>query len=137
MGLGSPRQMVEMVARGVDMYDCVLPTRIARNGVAYTRSGYLHVGAGRYKEDCLPIEEGCLCYACSKFSRAYIRHLLNTGEVLGLRLVSWHNLHFYIDLMRQVREAIQEERFQAFRREFVAGYKEPNDLKNGEGLRIA
>jgi queuine tRNA-ribosyltransferase len=127
MGLGTPRQMVEMVARGIDMFDCVLPTRIARNGVAYTNTGYLQVGAGRFKEDFSPIMEGCACYACRNFSRAYIRHLLNAGEVLGLRLVSWHNLHFYLDLMRQVRTAIREERFQEFRTKFCSGYKEPND----------
>ncbi len=127
MGLGTPRQLVEMVARGVDMFDCVLPTRVARNGVAYTPTGYLHVGAGRYKDDTAPIEEGCGCYACKNFSRAYIRHLLNSGEILGLRLVSWHNLFFYEDLMRRMREAIREERFETFRRAFVEGYREPND----------
>jgi queuine tRNA-ribosyltransferase len=132
MGLGTPRQLVEMVARGVDMFDCVLPTRIARNGVAYTKTGYLHVSAGRYKEDLSPIEEGCVCYACKNFTRAYIRHLFNAGELLGLRLVSWHNLHFYLETMRQVRTAIREERFQAFRREFVSQYREPND-SNKEG----
>jgi len=127
MGLGSPRQMIEMVARGIDMFDCVLPTRVARTGVAYTRKGYHHTGAGRYKDDPNPIEEGCACYACKNFSRAYIRHLLNAGEILGLRLVSWHNLYFYLELMRQLRTAIRENRFQEFRREFVANYKEPND----------
>jgi len=130
MGLGTPRQLVEMVARGVDMFDCVLPTRVARNGVAYTKTGYLHVSAGRYKLDPNPIEEGCACYACRNFSRAYIRHLLNVKEILGLRLVSWHNLHFYLDLMRQVRQSIREERFQEFRREFVANYREPNDVND-------
>lgn len=125
MGLGSPRQMVEMVARGIDMFDCVLPTRIARNGVAYTPTGYLHVGAGRYKDDMSPIQDGCACYACKNFSRAYIRHLLNAGEILGLRLISWHNLHFYLDVMSQVRNAIRENRFQEFRQQFVTTYKEP------------
>ncbi len=125
MGLGTPRQLVEMVARGVDMFDCVLPTRVARTGVAYTRTGYLHVCAGRYKADPGPMEEGCGCYACKNFSRAYIRHLFNAEEVLGLRLVSWHNLHFYLELMRRTREAIRTGGFEAFRREFVAHYKEP------------
>jgi len=127
MGLGTPRQLIEMVARGIDMFDCVLPTRVARNGVAYTRNGYLHVCAGRYKADLSPIEEGCACYACKTFSRAYIRHLLNAEEILGLRLVSWHNLHFYLELMRQIRVAIREERFEAFRRDFLASYREPRD----------
>ncbi len=127
MGLGTPRQMVEMVARGIDMFDCVLPTRVARNGVAYTKTGYLHVSAGRYKDDPQPIEDGCACYACKKFSRAYIRHLLNMREVLGLRLVSWHNLHFYLELMCQIRLAIQARNFNAFRQDFTAHYREPND----------
>lgn len=129
MGLGSPRQILEMVARGVDMFDCVLPTRIARNGVAYTNTGYLHVCAGRYKEDPLPMVEGCGCYACKNFSRAYIRHLFNAGEILGLRLVSWHNLHFYLQLMRQVRLAIKEGTFETLRQEFATHYKEPSDTR--------
>jgi queuine tRNA-ribosyltransferase len=129
MGLGTPRQLVEMVARGVDMFDCVLPTRVARNGVAYTPTGYLHVSAGRYKEDPLPMEEGCACYACKNFSRAYIRHLFNVSEVLALRLVSWHNLHFYLDLMRKIRATIREGTFQDFRKKFSENYKEPQDEK--------
>lgn len=133
MGLGTPRQLVEMVARGVDMFDCVLPTRVARNGVAYTATGYLHVSAGRYKDDPAPIEEGCGCYACKNFSRAYIRHLLNMKEILGLRLVSWHNLFFYLELMRRIRAAIQGGTFAIFRREFTANYREPNDRQE---LRI-
>ena len=128
MGLGTPSQMVEMVARGVDLFDCVLPTRVARNGVAYTPTGYLHVSAGRYKDDPLPMEENCGCYACRNFSRAYIRHLFNTGEVLGLRLVSWHNLYFYLELMRRIRTAIREERFQTFRQNFVENYQEPHAI---------
>ena len=128
MGLGTPRQIVEMVARGIDLFDCVLPTRVARNGVAYTKTGYLHVSAGRYKDDLLPIEENCDCYACKNFSRAYIRHLFNAREVLGLRLVSWHNLHFYLELMRKIRTSIREERFQAFRNDFIVHYREPADF---------
>jgi len=127
MGLGTPRQIIEMVARGVDLFDCVLPTRVARNGVAYTRTGYLHVSAGRYKADPLPMEEGCDCYACKNFSRAYIRHLFNAKEILGLRLVSCHNLYFYLGLMRRARAAILAEQFEAFRRDFIAHYREPND----------
>jgi queuine tRNA-ribosyltransferase len=127
MGLGTPRQLIEMVARGVDMFDCVLPTRIARNGVAYTKRGYLHVSAGRYRDDPSPMEEGCNCYACKNFSRAYIRHLFNAGEILGLRLVSWHNLHFYLELMRKIRAAIREGTFHALRKDFVSQYREPHD----------
>ncbi len=128
MGLGTPRQLVEMVARGVDMFDCVLPTRVARNGVAYTKTGYFHVSAGRYKDDPKPMVEECSCYACKNFSRAYIRHLFNAKEILGLRLVSWHNLYFYLELMRQIRAAIHEGRFGAFQHNFVTSYHEPNDL---------
>jgi queuine tRNA-ribosyltransferase len=127
MGLGTPRQIIEMVARGVDLFDCVLPTRVARNGVAYTRQGYLHVSAGRCKADSQPIEEGCGCYACRNFSRAYIRHLLNAEEILGLRLMSCHNVFFYLELVRQVRAAIREGRFEPFRKDFIAHYREPND----------
>src|SRR2546423_7190160 len=88
MGLGTPAQMVELVARGVDMFDCVLPTRIARNGTAFTRKGTISIKAGFNKEDFGPIEEGCECFACGNFTRAYLRHLLNVGEILGLRMVS-------------------------------------------------
>ncbi len=125
MGLGSPPQLVEMVARGVDMFDCVLPTRVARNGVAFTPDGYLHVSAGRYREDEGPIQEGCPCPACRGFSRAYIRHLFNAEEILALRLVTWHNLQFYIALMRGIREAIRAGKFGVFRRDFLARYKAP------------
>jgi queuine tRNA-ribosyltransferase len=132
MGLGSPKQLVEMVARGVDMFDCVLPTRIARNGVAYTPDGYLHVSAGRYKADFSPILEGCECYACKNFSRAYIRHLLHADEILGLRLVSWHNLCYYIQLMMDIRAAIADGVFEAFRKEYVGRYVEPRDVEEKE-----
>jgi queuine tRNA-ribosyltransferase len=125
MGLGSPPQVVEMVARGVDMFDCVLPTRVARNGVAFTPEGYLHVSAGRYREEEGPIQEGCPCPACRGFSRAYLRHLFNAEEILALRLVTWHNLVFYIRLMRGIREAIRAGNFAAFRRDFLARYQAP------------
>lgn len=127
MGVGTPPQLVEMVARGVDMFDCVLPTRIARNGTAYTKNGYLHVSASRHRAENGPIEEGCCCYACQNFSRAYIRHLFNAEEILGLRLVSLHNLHFYLQLMREVRKALREGFFPEFRKNFVSNYKEPNE----------
>lgn len=126
MGLGMPHQMVEMVARGVDMFDCVLPTRIARNGTAFTKQGYLHVSAARHKAEKEPIDGDCRCYACQNFSRAYIRHLFNAGEILGLRLVSLHNLHFYLQLMQEVRRALKEGSFAAFRKHFIENYKEPN-----------
>ena len=123
MGLGTPPQMIEMIARGVDMFDCVLPTRLARNGTAFTREGTLALKNARFAEDPAPIEEGCACYACRHFSRAYLRHLIKAEEILGLRLTSLHNLHFYLNLVRTAREAILNGNFPEFRREFVAGYR--------------
>ena len=99
MGVGKMWQMVEAIARGVDMFDCVMPTRFARNGTAFTRKGRYPVKAGKYKMDDRPVEEGCGCYACSNFSRAYIRHLLNVKEVLGIRLLSIHNIYRYMRFM--------------------------------------
>ena len=122
MGLGTPAQLVELVARGVDMFDCVLPTRIARNGTAFTSKGTVSIKAGFNKADFSPIEEGCECYACRHFTRAYLRHLLNVGEILGLRMVSVHNSHMYMKLMADIRAAIAAGTFAEFRREFVANY---------------
>lgn len=123
MGLGTPPQLVEMVARGIDMFDCVLPTRIARNGTAFTAAGTLNLKNAPFARDPGPIEEGCTCPACSTFSRAYLRHLIKAEEILGLRLVTLHNLHFYLTLMRKIRSAILDGSFAEFRREFVAGYR--------------
>ena len=123
MGVGEMAQMVESVARGVDMFDCVIPTRQARNGTVSTRRGRYPVKAAVYKEDTRPLEEGCTCYACRNFTRAYVRHLLNVGEVLGLRLVTMHNLHCYLEFMRDMRRAIDEGMFEAFRADFHAGYR--------------
>ena len=123
MGLGTPPQILEMIARGVDMFDCVLPTRLARNGTAFTAGGTLNLKNAPFAEDPSPIEEGCECYACKNFTRAYLRHLVKAEEILGLRLLSIHNLHFYLGLTRQAREHILAGSFQEFRRRFVAGYK--------------
>jgi queuine tRNA-ribosyltransferase len=123
MGLGTPPQMVEMVARGIDMFDCVLPTRIARNGTAFTARGTINLKNAPFTFDKGPIEEGCTCPACREFSRGYLRHLVKAEEILGLRLISLHNLHFYLNLMAQVRAAIEAGTFAEFRREFVANYK--------------
>lgn len=122
MGLGTPAQMVELVARGVDLFDCVLPTRVARNGTAFTRRGTFAIKGGAVKAEFRPIEEGCECFACRHFTRAYIRHLLNVNEILGLRLVSIHNTHFYLQVMREVRAALAAGTFAEYRREFVANY---------------
>jgi queuine tRNA-ribosyltransferase len=123
MGLGTPPQMVELVARGIDLFDCVLPTRVARNGTAFTAAGTLNLKNACFTFDEAPIAEGCDCYACANFSRAYLRHLVKAEEILGLRLISLHNLHFYISLMAKVREVIAQGCFDEFRREFVGGYK--------------
>lgn len=122
MGLGTPPQMIEMIARGVDMFDCVLPTRLARNGTAFTATGTLNLKNAEFALQGEPIEPGCTCPACAEFTRGYIRHLVKSDEILGLRLLTLHNLHFYLDLMRRVREAIDGERFDSFRKEFVNGY---------------
>ena len=123
MGLGTPPQILEMIARGVDMFDCVLPTRLARNGTAFTAGGTLNLKNAPFAEDPSPIEEGCECYACKNFTRAYLRRLVKAEEILGLCLLSIHNLHFYLGLARQAREHILAGTFQEFRRRFVAGYK--------------
>jgi len=122
MGLGTPAQMVELVARGVDMFDCVLPTRVARNGTAYTRKGAIGLKGGSYKMDFGPIEAGCDCFACKLFTRAYLRHLLKANEILGLRMLSVHNSHMYLKLMADVRAAIAAGTFAEFHREFIAGF---------------
>lgn len=122
MGLGTPAQMIELIARGVDMFDCVLPTRVARNGTAYTHKGAFNAKAGYNKMDFSPIEEGCTCYCCRNFTRAYIRHLLNVDEILGLRMLSVHNTHLYLTLMKEVRDHLRAGTFAEFRREYIAHY---------------
>ena len=122
MGLGTPAQLVELVARGVDMFDCVLPTRVARNGTAFTRKGTISIKGGAYKADFRPIEEDCDCFACHNFTRAYLRHLLNVGEILGLRMLSVHNTRMYLRTMEEIRSAISAGSFESYRREFVANY---------------
>jgi queuine tRNA-ribosyltransferase len=124
MGLGTPPQMLEMVARGIDMFDCVLPTRIARNGTAFTAAGTINLKNAPYAFDKEPIEPGCKCAACLRFSRGYLRHLVKAEEILGLRLITLHNLHFYLNLMAQAREHLEAGTFDAFRKEFVAGYRD-------------
>ena len=122
MGLGTPAQLVELVARGVDMFDCVLPTRVARNGTAFTRRGTISVKGGAVKSDFGPIEKDCACFACRNFSRAYLRHLFNVNEILGLRMVSVHNSHFYLDVMREIRAHLSAGTFGEYRRQFAASY---------------
>ena len=123
MGLGTPAQMLELIARGVDMFDCVLPTRVARNGTAYTRRGAIGVKGGQFKADFRPIEEGCDCFACKHFTRAYLRHLLNVNEILGLRMLSVHNSHMYLKTMADARAHLAAGTFAEFYREFIANFK--------------
>ncbi len=122
MGLGTPPQIVEMVARGVDMFDCVLPTRLARNGTAFTDAGTLNLKNNPFRLDERPIEEGCVCKTCRIFARGYIRHLIKAEEILGLRLITVHNLHFYLNLMQRVRDSIENATFASFREKFVGTY---------------
>src|SRR5881392_3289264 len=123
MGLGTPPQMLEMIARGMDMFDCVLPTRLARNGTAFTATGTLNLKKAEFALDKHPIEENCACPACREFSRGYIRHLIKAEEILGLRFITLHNLHFYLNLMNRARTEIEGGTFDQFRKAFVADYK--------------
>jgi queuine tRNA-ribosyltransferase len=121
MGVGTPEDLVEGVASGVDLFDCVMPTRNARNGHLFTRFGDLRLRNARYKDDARPIDESCACHACaSGFSRAYLHHLDRCGEMLAPMLTSIHNLHYYLNLMREMREAIEQQRFAAWRARFEA-----------------
>ena len=118
MGVGTPSNIIESVARGVDFFDCVMPARNARHGKLFTWQGTINIKNEKYKTDGRPISEGCQCPACRSFSRAYIRHLLNAGEMLALRLCVLHNLYFYNELMARIRQAIDEDRFEQFRQQY-------------------
>jgi queuine tRNA-ribosyltransferase len=120
MGVGTPEDIVEAVELGIDMFDCVMPTRNARNGTLFTRYGKMIIKSARYIEDSKPVDPECGCPACRGYTRAYIRHLLSVGEILGLRLASLHNLHFYLDLMCQIRDAIEENKYSEFKTRFLS-----------------
>jgi queuine tRNA-ribosyltransferase len=135
MGVGSPEDLVEGVARGIDVFDCVLPTRLARNGAVFTPDGRMNLRNACYTEDPLPIQEGCGCYTCQHFSRAYLRHLTMSDEILGLRLNTLHNIHFLLELMREIRQALLEGRFSAFREAFLARYRVANSQARTENHR--
>lgn len=124
MGVGSPDCLIEGVLRGIDMFDCVLATRIARNGTAFTSHGKVVVKNAKYKEDFTPLDDNCDCECCKNYTKAYIRHLLNAGEILGARLLSKHNLRFLLKLMKDIRNAINEDRFLDFKTEFFKNYKD-------------
>tara|TARA_B100001778_G_scaffold64800_1_gene50795 strand:- start:24 stop:998 length:975 start_codon:yes stop_codon:yes gene_type:complete len=118
MGVGTPEDIVEAVKRGVDMFDCVIPTRNARTGFLYTRTGILKLRNSRYKDDMRPIEEDCQCYTCRNYTRSYLKHLDNCKEILGLRLNTIHNLYYYHNLMAEIRESIKVNKFDEFIKEF-------------------
>jgi queuine tRNA-ribosyltransferase len=120
MGVGTPEDLVEAVSRGIDMFDCVMPTRNARNGHLFTTFGVVKIRNAQYEFDTNPIDENCACYTCQNFSRSYLRHLDKCGEMLGSRLNTIHNLHYYLDLMAQMREAIERREFEAFKKDFYA-----------------
>ena len=124
MGVGSPDCLLEGVERGVDMFDCVLATRIARNGTVFTHNGRLVIRNAIYARDERPLDEECDCYVCRNYSRAYIRHLMKAGEILGARLTSYHNLHFLIKMMEEIRQAIAEDRFVEYKKEFLEKYNQ-------------
>ncbi len=120
MGVGTPSDLLENIGSGIDMFDCVMPTRNARKGTVFTRNGKLIIKSARYKEDFAPIDSECQCYTCRNFSRAYIRHLFSVDEFLGMKLATIHSLHFYLELVEKARKAILEDRFESFKISFGA-----------------
>jgi queuine tRNA-ribosyltransferase len=122
MGIGYPFDIIEAVERGVDMFDCVIPTRYGRNGTAFTSSGKVVVRNSSFADDMGPLDAKCGCYVCRNFSRAYLRHLFNAKEMLGLILLSLHNVYFFLDMMRKVRQAIKEDKFSQFKQMFLSDY---------------
>ena len=124
MGVGMPENILESIARGVDMFDCVIPTRNARNGTVFTTQGKLTIKSARFKLDQNPVDKNCSCYTCKNFSRGYIRHLLNTNEILGLQLATLHNIHFYLWLVNESRKQILAESFMSWKKEIL------NTIKN-------
>ena len=127
MGVGEPMDILEGVERGVDIFDCVLPTRIARHGQAFTKHGKINFNNAKYKEDLGPVEEGCDCYCCKNFQRAYIRHLITVGESLGGTLLSIHNIRFLIREVEEIRKAIKEDRFIEYKEDFIKHYQQKGE----------
>ena len=120
MGVGTPEDLVEGVSQGIDMFDCVMPTRNARNGWLFTRYGDVKIRNSKYKDDLRPLDPTCDCYACKHFTRAYLHHLQKVNEILGARLNTIHNLHYYLHLMQEIRDALDADRFDQWREEFYA-----------------
>ena len=127
MGVGEPIDILEGVSRGIDMFDCVLPTRIARHGNCFTKNGRINIKNAKYKEDFTPIEEDCDCYTCKNFTKAYVRHLVTSGEVNGGRLLSIHNIRFLIKLTENIRESIRNDSFEEYKKEFIEKYTKKNN----------
>lgn len=123
MGVGDPIDILEGISRGIDIFDCVLPTRIARHGNALTRNGKLNIKNAKFKEDFTPIEKECDCYACKNYTKAYIRHLINVDETFGQRLLSIHNIRFLTKLTEEIRQSIKDETFETYKKEFIEKYK--------------
>ena len=122
MGIGMPDQIVRAVGFGIDMFDTCIPTRYGRNGSAFTETGRITVRNAQYTHDQKPLDPHCSCFVCQKYTRSYIRHLVNASEILGLRLLSYHNVYFYVHLLKRIREAITEDRFEEFQKRFLSVY---------------
>ena len=129
MGVGDPIDIIEGVIRGVDMFDCVLPTRIARHGNAFTKYGKINIKNAKFKDDFTPIEESCDCYACKNYTKAYIRHLIVANETFGQRLLSIHNIRFLTRLTEDLRRAIKEDRVLEYKEAFIKNYCDKNENK--------
>ena len=127
MGVGEPVDIIEGVKRGIDMFDCVLPTRIARHGNAFTRNGKINIKNAKFKEDFTPIEDGCDCYACKHYTKAYIRHLITAQETFGARLLSIHNIRFLIRMTEEIRDAIEQDCFEVYSNNFLKKYTGKNN----------
>ncbi len=119
MGVGFPADILDAVERGIDMLDCVVPTRNGRNGCAFTSTGKIKILNSQYREDAKPLDEKCGCYTCQHFSRAYLRHLFVANEILGLTLMSLHNIHYFQNLMQEIRESIKKGEFKTFKTDFL------------------
>ena len=123
MGVGSPEDLVECIGRGIDMFDCALPTRVARNGALFTRAGRVNIEAAVYRGKKGPVEDGCDCYTCRNFTVGYLHHLFRSGELLALRLATLHNLRFVMRLMEEMRNAVIDGTFREYAQQFLAHYK--------------
>mgnify|MGYP001565928646 CR=1 FL=1 len=127
MGIGLPDQIVRAVAEGIDMFDTVLPTRLGRHGNALTSKGKILIKNAAYAKDFSPLDENCLCKVCQNYSRSYIRHLVTLKEITGLHLVSYHNVYFYVHLMKRIREALANDRYEEFMKDFLSNYNSTLD----------